>query len=274
MKKRLSKAIQRQQEIVDKAKEEKRDLSEDEQKEFDDLQREIDICTEALAEIENRGNETGRPEQQDNQRILEDERSRIKEIRELGRQFDLEVDDYIDGGDSVDKVREAVLEKLKEENGAVGTRGSGEVSVNADENDKFRAAAADALILRGGIELDKSADGARELMSLSLRDLAITTMAKEGRTNLNARSSDELFNDMARDFYNPTSAFPSILDTAINKSYQEGHKKAAVTFDQFVKKGSLSDFKIHDNYYVAGTAGAFLRVGENGELKHLSLIHI
>lgn len=88
MKKRLSKAIQRQQEIVDKAKEEKRDLSEDEQKEFDDLQREIDICTEALAEIENRGNETGRPEQQDNQRILEDERSRIKEIRELGRQFD------------------------------------------------------------------------------------------------------------------------------------------------------------------------------------------
>ncbi len=129
MKKRLSKAIQRQQEIVDKAKEEKRDLSEDEQKEFDDLQREIDICTEALAEIENQGNETGRPEQQDNQRILENERSRIKEIRELGRQFDLEVDDYIDGGDSVDKVREAVLEKLKEENGAVGTRGSGEVFV-------------------------------------------------------------------------------------------------------------------------------------------------
>ena len=87
MKKRLSKAIQRQQEIVDKAKEKKRDLSEDEQKEFDDLQREINICTEALAEIENRKNE---PEQQDNQRILENERSRIKEIRELGRQFDLE----------------------------------------------------------------------------------------------------------------------------------------------------------------------------------------
>ncbi len=268
MKKRLSKAIQRQQEIVDKAKEEKRDLSEAEQKEFDDLQREIDICTEALAEIERRENEVGQPEEQNSQRILEDERSRIKEIRELGRQFDLEVDGYIDGGNSIDKVRAAVLEKLKEENGAVGTRGTGEVSVNADENDKFRAAAADALIMRGGIELEKSADGARELMSLSLRDLAITTMAKEGRTNLNVRSSDELFNDMARDFYNPTSAFPSILDTAINKSYQEGHKKTAVTFDQFVKKGSLSDFKIHDNYYVAGTAGAFLRVGENGELKH------
>ncbi len=91
MKKRLSKAIQRQQEIVDKAKEEKRDLSEAEQKEFDDLQREIDICTEALAEIERRENEVGQPEEQNSQRILEDERSRIKEIRELGRQFDLEV---------------------------------------------------------------------------------------------------------------------------------------------------------------------------------------
>ncbi len=124
MKKRLSKAIQRQQEIVDKAKEEKRDLSEAEQKEFDDLQREIDICTEALAEIERRENEVGQPEEQNSQRILEDERSRIKEIRELGRQFDLEVDDYIDGGNSVDKVREAVLEKLKKENGDAGKWGS------------------------------------------------------------------------------------------------------------------------------------------------------
>lgn len=268
MKKRLTEAIQKQQGIVDKAKQEQRDLTEEEQREFEALQREIDICTEALAEIKRQENEPEKTKEADKQRILEDERARIGEIQEYGRQFDLDVDTYIKNGDPVDKVRGAVIEKLKEEKGAVGTRGTGEVLVSADENDKFRAAAADALVMRGGIELDKPADGADELRSMSLRDLAITTMSREGHTNLNMKSSDELFNSMTRDFYNPTSAFPSILDTAINKSYQEGHKKVAVTFDQFTKKGSLSDFKIHDNYYVAGTAGAFLRVEENGELKH------
>lgn len=268
MKKRLTKAIREQQSIVDKAKLEQRDLTGEEQREFEDLQKEIDICIEALAESERQEDKPGQMEESDKQRILDEERARIREILEYGRQFDLEVDAYIDDGESVDKAREAVIEKLKAEKGPVGTRGTGEVSVSADENDKFRAAAADALVMRGGIELDKPADGAGELRSMSLRDLAITTMSREGRTNLNMKSSDELFNNMTRDFYNPTSAFPSILDTAINKSYQEGHKKVAVTFDQFVKKGSLSDFKIHDNYYVAGTAGAFLRVEENGELKH------
>ena len=71
-----------------------------------------------------------------------------------------------------------------------------------------------------------------------------------------------------RQFFNPTAAFPAILDNAINKAYVEGHKKVAVTFDQWTKKGSLKDFKTHDNNYLAGPAGAFLEVPEGGELKH------
>ena len=71
-----------------------------------------------------------------------------------------------------------------------------------------------------------------------------------------------------RRIYNPTAAFPSILDQTIEKAYREGHKKAAVTFDKFTKKGTLTDFKKHDNYYVAGPVGEFLEVPEGGELKH------
>ena len=41
-----------------------------------------------------------------------------------------------------------------------------------------------------------------------------------------------------------------------------------MTFDKFTKKGSLKDFKRHDNYYVAGPVGEFYEVPENGELKH------
>ena len=48
----------------------------------------------------------------------------------------------------------------------------------------------------------------------------------------------------------------------------EGHKTVAVTFDQWTKKGTLKDFKTHDNNYLAGPVGEFLEVPEGGELKH------
>lgn len=52
------------------------------------------------------------------------------------------------------------------------------------------------------------------------------------------------------------------------KAIDDTAKAAALTFDKFTKKGSLKDFKRHDNYYVAGPVGEFYEVPENGELKH------
>ena len=39
--------------------------------------------------------------------------------------------------------------------------------------------------------------------------------------DLTERSSDELYGMLQRQFYNPTAAFPAILDNAINKAYVE-----------------------------------------------------
>ena len=105
------------------------------------------------------------------------------------------------------------------------------------------------------------------MMGMTLRDLAIECLTSEGQTGLNRRTSDELYGMLQRQFYNPTAAFPAILDNAINKAYVEGHKTVAVTFDQWAKKGSLKDFKTHDNNYIAGPVGEFLEVPEGGELK-------
>ena len=107
-------------------------------------------------------------------------------------------------------------------------------------------------------------------MGMSIRDLAIECLQRDGssESNLNRRSSDELYTMMARGFYNPEASFPAILDQTIEKAYKEGYRKVAVTFDKFTKKGSLKDFKKHDNYYVAGPVGEFYEVPENGELKH------
>ena len=73
---------------------------------------------------------------------------------------------------------------------------------------------------------------------------------------------------LCREFYNPSASFPAIMDQAINKAYVEGYNKASVTFDKWVKKGTLKDFKSTKHEYIAGPAGDFFEVPENGEIKH------
>lgn len=133
------------------------------------------------------------------------------------------------------------------------------IQVTDTQEDKFRRAAADSLLMRSGMTLERPEDGARSLMGMSIRDLAIECLQRDGssESNLNRRSSDELYTMMARGFYNPEASFPAILDQTIEKAYKEGYRKVAVTFDKFTKKGSLKDFKKHDNYYVAGPVGEF-----------------
>lgn len=255
--------LARQQEIINVAKTGKRDLTSEEQLEFDSLQREIENLTIEIEEEERQQDGTD-----NEQRTLENERKRTAEINNLCREFGMESDDFIANGTSVEEVRKAIIDNMRSNGIPIATRGTGEVQVTADEQDKFRTAAADSLIMRGGISLSKPSDGARDLMGMSLRDLAIETLQGEGVSGLNRKSNDEIFNMLCRQFYNPTSAFPSIMDQAINKSYVEGHNKAPVTFDKWTKKGTLKDFKTVENKYLAGPAGEFLEVPEGAELKH------
>lgn len=267
----LRQMIQRQQELLNAAKAANRELTDQEQAEFDSLQKQIEA---ALAAMEGNGGEGGssqgeRTGEDNSEGVLAAERQRCADITALCRQFSVSEADasrYISDGVSVDKVREAILDGMVQ--GGVPISQGGHAEVTSDAEDKFRAAAGDALVMRSGIEISNPAAGARELMGMSLRDMAIESLAAEGQTGLNRRSSEEIYNLASRQFFNPTAAFPSILDNAINKAYVEGHKKVAVTFDRWTKKGSLKDFKTADNNYLAGPAGEFLEVPEGGELKH------
>ena len=261
----LAELIRRQQELLNTAKAAGRALTAEEQAEFDDLQRQVDtiLQSESGKEAEDHGQES------ESEGAREAERQRCAEITTICREFDVSDEDmkrYLNEGTTIDTVRAAILNSMRAQGSPIAVRGSAEVTV--DEQDKFRQAAGDALVMRSGIAVEHPAEGAKELMHMSLRDLAIECMAGEGVSGLGRRSSDELYNMALRQFFNPTAAFPSILDNAINKAYVEGHKKVAVTFDQFTKKGSLKDFKTHDNNYLAGPAGEFLEVPEGGELKH------
>lgn len=256
--------IQRQQELLNTARAAQRELTAEEQAEFDSLQRQIDaLGAPAPADP----TPAAPADNADSARAAE--RQRCAEITTLCREFNVSAEDqarYLTEGTTVDAVRAAILDGMIQGGTPIQSRGVATVTVDAQ--DRFREAAADALLMRSGMELQNPADGARQMMGMTLRDLAIECLASEGHTGLNRRSPDELYNMLQRQFYNPTAAFPSILDNAINKAYVEGHRTVAVTFDQWTKKGSLKDFKTHDNNYLAGPAGEFLEVPEGGEIKH------
>lgn len=270
--------LARQNEILQRARTENRAMTAEERAEFDALQRSIEALDRAGATAGGEGGSRGAGEGDGNEgedggeegtrSAVENERARIRQIEDMCRDFgmDEQIRGFIDNGSTVEQVRAAVIEHMRQAGAPVHTG----VTVGDTAEDKFRRAAVDSLLLKAGIQIENPADGARQMIGMRMRDLAIECLQMDhtSETGLNRRNSDELYSILARGFYNPEAAFPAILDQTIEKAYREGHKKVAVTFDRFTKKGSLPDFKTHDNYYIAGPVGEFLEVPENGELKH------
>lgn len=256
----IQEMIARQQAIVDGARAAGRALSAEESAEFDNLQRQIEDA---------QGNPPETPENPDineaaRQAVIA-ERQRVSDITALCRQAGMDPAEYISNGSDINAVRQAAVDHLIAHGAPVGGRMMG------SEGDDFRQAAADAMLMRTGVEVQNPARGAEEMRGFSLRDMAIECLARDGvgtTTSLLRMSKDDLFNTVCRQFFNPTAAFPAILDNAIRKNIVHLYQTVPTTFQLWTTKGSVSDFKpTKDHSYLAGGAGEFLRVGENGELK-------
>lgn len=202
--------------------------------------------------------------------ILRAERRRVSDITALCGEFGVDAARYIDDGSTLDQVRAAVLEQLR------ARRPLFTAQVTRDESDRFRAAASDALLLRAGMRVDKPAEGARELRGLSLRDLLLEAVERDGgeaardARGMRLRGASELFDQLisSRAYFSPTAAFPSILDQTIDKAYTQGYQLAPTTFEMWTQRGTLTDFKRTQAQWRRGDAGELLLVTEGGELKH------
>lgn len=265
----IQEMIARQQAIVNGARAAGRDLTAEEKAEFDGLQRQIDEAGTQGGEDPNgdargTGNEGADPNEAARQAVVA-ERQRVADITALCRQAGMDPAQYIADGSDMNAVRQAAVEHLCAHGAPVGSRMTG------DEADNFRAAAVDAMLMRAGVEVQNPARGAEEMRGYSLRDLAIECMARDGMgstTSLLRMSKDDLWNEACRQFFNPTAAFPAILDNAIRKNIVQMYQQIPTTFQLWTAKGSVTDFKpTKDHSYLAGGAGEFKRVGENGELK-------
>ena len=267
--------LARQQELLNAASAEQRDLTPEEQAQFDECQRQLD----AMGAPENNnpnmgqrnfgGDDNGsgaRPDDSEAaQRAVAAERQRVAEVTELCRSFGIDATQYVNNGSTIEQTRAAVLENLKRTHAPIGAR------VTQDEGDKFRAAAADGLAMRSGVAVTNAAEGAESFRNMDLRSLGQECLIRSGMDSMRVRSmsSDELFHELTRQAFNPTSAFPAIMDAAVNKSVAEMYQHAPTTFQLWVTEGSKSDFKeTKDHEYVINSVGDFDEVPENGELKN------
>lgn len=258
MPKKLRALLQKQEAIVKAAKAAGRDLTEEEQKEFDALQVKID---EVKAEADAKEKEKAARDE-----AVREERERTAGITSLCRSFGMDPTEFISSGKSMDEVRAAVLAELAKDKAPIGNR---RLEVTGDEEDKFRNAAVLGLRQRMGYD---SKEQRSPYAGTELKDLAVECMEHDGASaeSLRHMSKDELFQHLCNDraYMNPSAAFPAIMDATVNKTIVDAYQLVPTTFDIWTTKGSLSDFKSENvHQWEVGGISDFERVGENGEIK-------
>ena len=114
------------------------------------------------------------------------ERERCSEIYAICSRFQVEPDEYIKNGTSIDQVRAAILDKLERE----GKPLSSHIEGVADEEDRYREAARDGLLMRMGEIVEKPADGAEDFRGMSLHQLMADCAMRSGVKDAHRKSPD------------------------------------------------------------------------------------
>jgi hypothetical protein len=167
------------------------------------------------------------------------ERERVTTIRAMCTTHGCEdlADGMISEGVALNNAREQVMNHIVEHQPEINSRGP--AAIVAEERDKFRSAAQDALIIRAGIgAIETPAPGATDLVGFSLRELA-----RECLRMANLEIGGNPMEMVGRAMQ--SSDFPLLLSNTANKALFEGWNTAEETWSVWVGTGSVSDFKQH-----------------------------
>lgn len=191
------------------------------------------------------------------QRAVQAERARVEEISAMCRNFDISPDEYIKGGMTVEAARAAVMDQLAAKQKPV------QVTITADEGEKFRAAAVDGLAIRAGVGVEKPAAGAENFRGKSLLRLAAECLERDGMTGVKGMQDEEL----VRAAMTGTGAFPGILSNVAHKSMAQSYQTAPTTFQLWTARGTNTDFKEATRYRLS-EADELMKMTESGEFQH------
>lgn len=171
------------------------------------------------------------------------ERARVSQINSLCRNFGMDATTFIEDGSTVEKVKDVILQKQIADKAP--QRSS--VQVGQEDQDKFRSAATDALLMRAARRVEKPAAGALELRSLRLRDLAVECLQRAGVGGAHLMRDE----DLLKRALSPDSTFQGIISDAANKTLSQAYAEAPTTFQYWTGKGSNSDFKAAEHYRIS-----------------------
>lgn len=189
-------------------------------------------------------------------RAAEAERHRVTEIMAMCRKFDMEPEEYIQKGMSVEQARAAIMEKM------AATHKPTPVHIVEDEGDKFRAAAADGMAMRAGVTVTKPAAGAEEFRGKSMMRLAAECVSREQAKDATRMGDEELL----RAAMTGSGAFPGILSNVAHKSMAQAYQAAPTTFQNWTAIGSNTDFKQATRYRLS-EADDLVPMTETGEFE-------
>ncbi|UTW68672.1 hypothetical protein KHA80_14350 [Anaerobacillus sp. HL2] len=170
-------------------------------------------------------------------KAMEDERKRTMEITNLCRSFGYDPQEYIAGGKSMDEVRALFLKsKLKKRNLLL-------LALSKMKGTNSKDAARDGLALRIGLNVEKPAEGAKELRNMSLKELAVETLRLEGVANYSRLSADEIL----RQYMTPTSLFTGIMDQTARIVFEKAYTEAETTYQLWDKTRHIKRLPPNEN---------------------------
>lgn len=166
--------------------------------------------------------------------VLQAERTRSAEIMALGQEFEImdQAREAVTQGTSVQDFQNVVLKSVRE---ARTQAPAFRVEAGATDGEKFRSAAEESILIRGG--LAPATDN--ELAAMNLRELARECLIRSGQRNLGNNLQAIIGRALT------SSDFPKILANTANKSLLTGYEQAEETWMQWCATGSANDFKTH-----------------------------
>lgn len=196
----------------------------------------------------------------DHSEAIDAEQARCLEINETCQRHGLKSEfarKLITEKVSLDKARKLMIDQIHEEKSPMSTQNTN-VTIVADERDKKRGLAEQAISLRLGVAAGEVPNEAR-----AMRHLTLTELAKELDPTLRSMSKK----DIAARSMHSTSDFPLLFGNVANKALLKSYLVAPKTFLPFVNKVSMSDYK-ESSKINFGTAPQLLKIAEGGEYEY------